>query len=646
MVKGAASVLYPSPHERFGFAYTGTGGSGGLETYDVEQLHAGWYLNWTVDRDPSRVGGLEYAQMIRLHQMTECWPERIRDRDLCPYTEPYTYILRSPNSRAYVVSTAQANPGSLWLIGNEMDRYDWGIRDPGNPGEYVVAPGGQDEMLPQVYAQAYHEFYHLIKGADPTARIAIGGVVQPTPIRRLYLDKVLDSYQDRYGEPMPVDVWNIHNMILREEVGSWGADVPPGIDAEEGSLYTVQDHDDIDVFERHIVEFRQWMEEKGQREKPLIVSEYGILMPRDYGFECPTVTTFMTATFDYMMTATDDALGYPADENRLVQRWVWYSLDDHEFEGESSCSHLFDPQQEVITYTGHVFADYILQNDLIVPYRDLRPVTLTLSTSDQSVPLYGQPTTLTLASRVVNWGNDSTLSFTVSFSHAMSLLETFSVPGLAPRYDGEVVLDTEWTGPVTGPAIFRVHADSTDRVDEGREDNNVLTATLDVDLAVEDVTSSPPLVEPGHTVDVEVTARLSNHGDVTVRDVACQLRDVGGDETITTTTVAELAPGSVEDVSFTWPQRPVGRYLAEVVVDPEELVTESDEENNRTRRNILVASCRVFLPVVASSKSPTLARDPARSSLPHLFAVDKRTRYAKRAVSAIGGRRRDEANHL
>jgi hypothetical protein len=257
------------------------------------------------------------------------------------------------------------------LIGNEMDRYDWGVRapdwDPSEP-EYEVPPGGQDEMLPAVYAQAYHEFYHLIKGADPTARIAIGGVVQPTPLRRLYLEAVLDAYQDRYGEPMPVDVWNVHNMILQEKVGSWGADIPPGIDAQEGALYSLDDHDSMAVFARHIREFRAWMEERGEREKPLIISEYGILMPQDYGFPCGSVSAFMQATFSYFLYTTDDALGYPADDNRLVQRWVWYSLDDAGFEGQPSCSHLFDPESREIQDLGRAFGFYIER--LLTPYTD------------------------------------------------------------------------------------------------------------------------------------------------------------------------------------------------------------------------------------------------------------------------------------
>jgi hypothetical protein len=74
----------------------------------------------------------------------------------------------------------------------------------------------QDNLEPHVYAEAYHDLYHAIKAADPTARIANGGIVQVTPARLLYLGMVLDGYAERYGQAMPVDVWNIHVYVLQE----------------------------------------------------------------------------------------------------------------------------------------------------------------------------------------------------------------------------------------------------------------------------------------------------------------------------------------------------------------------------------------------------------------------------------------------
>jgi hypothetical protein len=54
-------------------------------------------------------------------------------------------------------------------------------------------------------------------------------------------------------------------------------------------------------------------------------------MPDVYGFPPATVSKYMTDTFDYMLTARDANLGYPADDNLLVQRWAWNSLNDEPY---------------------------------------------------------------------------------------------------------------------------------------------------------------------------------------------------------------------------------------------------------------------------------------------------------------------------
>jgi hypothetical protein len=63
----------------------------------------------------------------------------------------------------------------------------------------------------------------------------------------------------------------------------------------------------------------------------LIVTEYGILMPADYGFPSNRVQGFMLDTFEFFRSAADPALGYPEDGYRLVQRWCWYSLADRRY---------------------------------------------------------------------------------------------------------------------------------------------------------------------------------------------------------------------------------------------------------------------------------------------------------------------------
>jgi hypothetical protein len=298
---------------RFGFCVT----TNPVEQYDVSSLYSDWYVAYPGFRtDPPPLLDLEFVQIIRLYH-GDSWP-----------------------SQEAVARYAKTQPGTLWLIGNEPD-----------------APA-QDCVVPAEYAQLYHQWYHFIKAADPCAKVAIGGVVQATPLRLQYLNMVLQEYQDRYGQEMPVDVWNVHGFILQEKAYQWGCQIPCGLTAQQGKLYSVDDHDDMTIFIEQIVRFRQWMKDHGQRNKPLIVSEYGILLPIQLGFDEPRVESFMLSTFDYFMTATSSSLGYPEDGNRLVQAWAWYSLDDEYFEGYESYSHLFDPDTKQITTLGQAYRRY------------------------------------------------------------------------------------------------------------------------------------------------------------------------------------------------------------------------------------------------------------------------------------------------
>lgn len=320
---------------------------------EVGSLRMGWYLDWKTTLNPPRPNGMEYAQMIRVHQNIECPVGTTPDRVLCPYSVPHSYSYR-PDATT-IAQIAKANPGSLWLLGNEMDRMDW-------------FGSNQDEMLPEVYAVAFHELQGLIRAADPTAKIAIGGIVQPSPLRLEYLTKVWDTYQQTYGQPMPVDVWNTHAFILREKKDDWGASIPPGsaatVGAHDYGPLPHPQHVDINIFDQQIRAYRQWMKDHGQQEKPLIVTEFGVLY-KNWMLGIPdndnqTTIDFMLATFNYLLNTADCSLGYTADSCRLVQRWVWfsmdYNLDFNEFH------YLFDPITKQITDTGRAFRDYSLQN--------------------------------------------------------------------------------------------------------------------------------------------------------------------------------------------------------------------------------------------------------------------------------------------
>ncbi|MFC2031531.1 CARDB domain-containing protein [Chloroflexota bacterium] len=326
-----------------------------IEEVDVGRLHAGWWNHWNVVENPAHPADMRFVQLVRIAQ-----GEPPTDVDAACFDAERP--LACPTWDA-VGTIARANPGSLWLIGNEPDRQD-----------YVEADR---------YAEIYHEFYTFLKAEDPTCQVGIGGVVQPTPIRLEYLDEILQAYQTQNGdEPMPVDVWNVHNYVLREKKmyedcpDCWGCGVPPG-GPNEGELYGLQDHDDLEIWTGHLTAMRQWMADRGYRDRPLIVSEFGILMPEFYGYDYARVRDFMLATFEWMMTANDPDIGYPADGNRLVQAWSWFGLAESTLEGLPLQCRLFDPDTKEITRLGVTFGSYTTAlTDPVPGSVDLKPVAV------------------------------------------------------------------------------------------------------------------------------------------------------------------------------------------------------------------------------------------------------------------------------
>ena len=344
---------------RIGYGLTASA----LSVYtDVADLGAGWYLDWGVRVTPERPAAMEYVQMIRVHQKLACAAYYHSDRNVCPYATPLDYVYAP--GRETIEAAAIANPGSLWLIGNEMDRIDWAYCTEWQGSHCkTIAHSGQDEILPETYAVAYHDLYTMIKAADPTARVAIGGVIQATPLRLQYLTAIWDHYQAIYTDTMPVDVWNVHNFIIQEQAHSWGADIPAGITATVGSYVDEpQTHIDLTIFDAQIRAFRQWMKDRGQQHKPLIVSEYGVLFHNGLmglpANDAEAIRDFMTDTFDYFYNTKDCTLGDPSDQCRLVQMWNWYSLDDI-WGSFNPYARLYDPNTKQMTVTGERFRAYI-----------------------------------------------------------------------------------------------------------------------------------------------------------------------------------------------------------------------------------------------------------------------------------------------
>lgn len=416
--------------------------------YDITQLNIGRYLDWWFssaphsDSDLGLPADIEYLQTVHVHQDKgdDWWgPPRVYASD----------NYKTSPSLSQVANMAASQSGSLWLIGNEIDRVDWWDTD---------GWGGQNEITPEVYATAFHEIRDVIKTADPTARIGIGSVVQPTPLRLEYLDRVWNSYVAQYGYSMgnDIDVWNVHGFILREVRDSWGAEVPAGLDDLGGFLHganiptVLAAHHDLDYFQEFTEELREWMAAHGERNKPLINTEYGILYKSLGGYVITDqqVDDFLTGSLYYLLTATDEETGFPADKNRLVQSWFWYSLNDEIWNGN-----LFDPNTQALTRFGTTWEEFAThpgnpmasqpQHNLLVANLRAEPNRFVISP--------GETVTVTLFVDVANSGNIATstggnfVEFWDGLPNASgsNLLATRPVADL-PGCGGFATVEAEW----------------------------------------------------------------------------------------------------------------------------------------------------------------------------------------------------------
>jgi len=280
----------------------------------AERLGAGWFVDWGT-RDWNAGQLPDYWQMVRVST----------DKTRPDLDE--------------IQRLAQNHPGMVWVIGNEPDN------------------ALQDNLSAEEYALVFHTVSSRLKAADPSAKIAIGAVTQPSPLRLDYLDRVLQAYQSTYGESLPVDWWTVHAYVLREEVNSWGAGIPVGMNAPSGFLIEPSEHGSLDRFFQGLVKFRAWMKTRGYQSTPLAVTEFGILLPPSFGYSPEVVANYLDGTFHWLDAASDPLTGCPGDEYRLVQRWAWFSLADETF----PVADLGDLDSGRLTPAGEAFRHFTLE---------------------------------------------------------------------------------------------------------------------------------------------------------------------------------------------------------------------------------------------------------------------------------------------
>lgn len=454
----------------------------------VQDMGIGWTLGFNAS--PGQlVPGADHVPTVRIKQQ---WSGGTRLNN---------YVMQSPPSLVELASLVQNYPGRIWQVGNEVDRVDW-----------------QDDIMPQAYAKAYHDIYHVIKANDPTAQVTPSALVEVTPGRLQYLDKVWTTYLSTYKAPMPVDLWNMHVYILPEAeyndqgqlVGSragvaLGTDLPlakifsggnPAL-CGQSNIYCYADHDNINIFKEQVYAMRHWMKARGHQNKPLIMTEFGTLYPYmepadvatpgcpdcfsltdEFGktFTRERVTAFMNKTIDFLDNTTDPALGYPEDNYRLVQQWNWYAVNEGKV---SSSNNLVQDNGSDLTLMGHTYKNRSQASGYAVNLR--------LSEAPGAIAWSSGGTASANISAVIrNNGNSPTqvpVNVTFYRDAARTLpIASASIPaGITGCATRPYTVSITWNGLTPGVNRYWVTVDSGGVVAESNEADNSASGVVIVD---------------------------------------------------------------------------------------------------------------------------------------------------------------------
>ncbi|MDW8316218.1 MAG: hypothetical protein RMN53_00065 [Anaerolineae bacterium] len=376
------------------------------------------------------------------------------------------------------------------------------------------------------------------------------------------------------------------------------------------------DHDNIEKIANQVRRFRQWMADRGQRNKPLINSEYGILMTEDLGFTYERVRTFMLNSFNLFITDLQDPnLGLPADDNRLLQQWLWFALNQDVFEGRVVHTGLYSDATRQIKPLGQEFINYV--QPLVRSYVDLEAAHLALT---PTWPLFsGEPTLVQMQGIVVNRGNMNSGPLIVRFSEGAQTIQNVSLGNLPKRFDAgyRQLLNHSWRTVVTGDRTVTLTADVNRQTGDNCRDNNVYRATLSyrpqTDLAVTNLRVSPsplPAVQPGREVVVTLTADIVNldGSGTAANQVAVQFwqNTPDGDSVLLHTVTLRRGQTTLPvTVSYDWRLRGPGAREFKVTV--ENVSDDVNLNNNRLSGRLLVPSGSVYFPVtVKRYRTPRL----------------------------------------
>jgi hypothetical protein len=177
----------------------------------------------------------------------------------------------------------------------------------------------------------------------------------------------------------------------------------------------------------------------------------------------------MVESFNYLNNTKSTDLGYPADDYRLVQQWMWFST--YRTPGDNgNSSNLLESDHKTLTQVGRTFRDYVANEPV---YRNL----IVDRVDNLAVP--AQPdnnATARISVLLRNNGNvDIQQPFTVTFYSNSSLTAKIGTVRINPTVKGCAAkayrAAINWTGLSKGAHKFWVVIDSEGEIQESPTGN-------------------------------------------------------------------------------------------------------------------------------------------------------------------------------
>ena len=319
--------------------------------------------------------------------------------------------------------------------------------------------------------------------------------------------------------------------------------------------------DDLNRILEQIRMMRQWMADHGQRNKPLINTEYGILLNESTGFDQARVQRFLVATFDLFYRRPeiiDHAIGMPDDGGRMLQQWFWFILSNEERYFAQTHTSLMSSVNLQLLPLGQEFGNYV--SNLVSHYADIA-VEGFQATAKWAL-FSNEASSLQATGWVQNMGDRPTGSFWVRLDSNGAMLQQWQVPGLSPRHGGNdrVLIDHSWQAQITAPPQLTLQADLAGQVGEPCDPNNTRTFTFPAiqqpDLAVASLAMTPAILT-GSTTSIRLSATAANIAAHGTSDNQVRVRfwdgEPGAGGTLLHTRVIERGSNAnVTTVSYDW----------------------------------------------------------------------------------------------